>query len=392
MNLRIILYLIGFSAFAGSLGQNLYTPLLADMQNDLQTTSYLMSLTISLFLIALAVMQIVFGPLADTKGRRKVLLPALAVYCVASLGCAFSYSIESFLVFRVFQGMGSAAVPVVGAAVIGDLFRGKELAKGMATYQLMLLLAPAIGPLLGGLIGEKLGYQGVFFFLSILILLLLLANMKLLPETKPQNVSATRFSLSSFIVIFKNHLGAVVLLYGFVQCVVYLVYLVFLPQILSTSYNMSTGMVGIVLLIMSACTILSIRVGSWMRNRMGSGRALMYAFLLQSIIVVLFALTANLSLPILIVDVCLFGLTMGLTVSMPTTILAEQFPEERATAIGVYNLIRYIGMAIGPMIGSLLYVENDLKPLFLTCGIAYLISVLAGGVWLSSKRLRVIPS
>ncbi|WP_139085162.1 MFS transporter [Bacillus sp. FJAT-27264] len=54
--------------------------------------------------------------------------------------------------------------------------------------------------------------------------------------------------------------------------------------------------------------------------------------------------------------VCLFGFTMGLTTSMPTTILAELFPEERATVIGVYNLLRYTGSALGPMIGSLLYV------------------------------------
>ncbi|MFB9754069.1 MFS transporter [Paenibacillus hodogayensis] len=392
MNLRLILYLVGFSAFTGSLGQNLYTPLLSDMQKELNTTSYLMSLTVSLFLVALAVMQIVFGPLADSKGRRKVLLPALVLYCAASLGAAFSHSIGLFLVFRVLQGIGSAVLPVVGAAVIGDLFREKELAKGMAVYQLMILLAPAVGPLLGGVIGEKFGYQGVFLFLTFLILLLLLANMKFLPETKSQTLSTKKFSLRSFSIIFRNHLGAVVVLYGFVQCVVYLAYIVFVPQILSTFYRMSSGKVGLVLLLMSVCTIVSITIGSWMRNRMGSGRGLLYAFLFQSCSVVLFALTAHLSLPLLIVDVCLFGFTMGLTASMPTTILAEQFPEERATAIGVFNLVRYIGSALGPMIGSLLYVENNLKPLFLTCGIVYFISVLLGGWWMRSKRLKVVTS
>ncbi|MFC3748989.1 MFS transporter [Paenibacillus sp. GCM10012306] len=392
MNLRLILYLVGFSAFTGSLGQNLYTPLLSDMQNELNTTSYLMSLTVSLFLVALAVMQIVFGPLADTKGRRKVLIPALVLYCVASLGCAFSHSIGLFLVFRVLQGIGSAAVPVIGAAVIGDLFRGKELAKGMATYQLMLLLAPALGPLLGGVIGEKFGYQGVFIFLTLIILLLLLANMKFLPETKSQTVSTQGFSLKSLTIIFRNHLGAVVVLYGSIQFVIYLVYIVFVPQILSTFYSMSSGKVGTVLLLMSVCTIVSIRMGSWMRNVMGSGRGLLYAFLFQAFSVVLFALTAHLSLPILIVDVCLFGFTMGLTTSMPTTILAEQFPEERATVIGVYNLVRYIGSALGPMIGSLLYVESNLKPLFLTCGVVYVVTVLVGGWWMRSKRVKVVTS
>ncbi|MVQ36639.1 MFS transporter [Paenibacillus sp. MAH-34] len=386
MKLRLILYVIGFSAFAGSLGQNLYTPLLAEMQKNLQTTSYMMSLTVSLFLVALAVMQVIFGSLADTKGRKKILIPALIVYAAASLGCAFSHSIGLFLVFRVLQGIGSAAIPVVGAAVIGDMFRGNELAKSMATYQLMLLLAPAVGPLLGGVIGEKFGYQGVFLFLTAIIGLLLLAYMKLLVETKPQGATATPFALKSFGVIFQNHLSAVVLIYGFAQSVVYLVYIVFLPHILGNLYHMAAGKIGVILLAMSASTIVSIKIGSWMRNQLGNKASLVFAFLLQSCTVILFALTAHLSLPMLIGDICLFGFAMGLTVSLPVTILAEQFPEERATAIGVYNLVRYLGMAVGPVIGARLYSDTDLKPLFLTSGLVFLGLVLIGAAWIGLKR------
>ncbi|MBM7566406.1 MFS transporter [Paenibacillus sacheonensis] len=388
MQLKLILYVIGFSAFAGSLGQNLYTPLLADMQKSLHTSSYMMSLTVSMFLVALAVMQVIFGSLADSKGRKKILIPALIVYAAASLGCAFSHSIGLFLLFRIFQGIGSAAIPVVGAAIIGDLFRGQELAKGMATYQLMLLLAPAVGPLLGGMIGERFGYEGVFLFLTAIVLLLLAANMKLLVETRPQKAVPSTFALRSFSAILRNRLSAVVLLYGFAQSVVYLIYIVFLPQVLASLYRLPAGRIGIILLAMSASTIASIRIGSWMRNRFGSRISFVSAFLLQSVTVILFALTAQLSLPALISDVCLFGSAMGLTVSLPVTILAEQFPEERATAMGVYNLVRYLGMALGPVIGAALYSDRTLAPLFLTSGFVFLVIVLAGGAWIGGKRDR----
>lgn len=118
-----------------------------------------------------------------------------------------------------------------------------------------------------------------------------------------------------------------------VQSVSYLAYIVCLPDIFADRYQLSAGRIGVSLLAMSSFTIVSIRIGSWLRNRLGNG----------------FGLTAQLSLPALIGDVCLFGFAMGLTVSFPATILAEEFPEERATAIGVYNLVRYLGMASGGM-------------------------------------------
>lgn len=386
MKSRLMLYLIGLSAFVGSLGQNLYSPLLTQVQEQLNTTSYLVNLSVSIFTIALAVMQIVFGPLADKKGRKTVLLPAILVYALASIGCAYAPSIGLLLVFRTLQGMASAAIPVISAAMIGDLYQGKELAKGMGTYQLMLMLAPALGPLLGGFIGEGFGYQAVFIFLAIVSVAIFAANAGFLPETKPKESSKKPFNLRQFSAIVQNRASAAVLLFGFFQCLVYFVYLIFLPQVLHNNYAFEPGRTGSILLAMSVFSIIGIKFGGAMMNRLGMRKSLFYAFLLHALTVLLFTFTAELSLYMLIFDVCLFGLVMGLTMSMPTTLLAEIFPEDRATAIGVYNLIRYMGMAIGPMIGTLLYSGGSIIPLFLTSGALYLGSIFIGSVLLKDRK------
>ncbi|OXM86306.1 MFS transporter [Paenibacillus rigui] len=384
MKLRFILYLIGFSAFVGSLGQNLYSPLLGQVEQHLHTTGYMVNLSVSLFTMALAVMQIVFGPLADRKGRRKILLPALIVYAAASLGCAFAPSVWQLLCFRLLQGISSAVIPVVAAAVIGDLFQGKDRAKGMGTYQLVLMLAPAIGPLIGGIIGQHYGYQGAFIFLAVLVLAVWAVSAAVLPETKPEHSGQRRFSLTNFSVIAKHPISGTILLYGFVQCFAYFVFLVFLPQMLSQLYHFMPAQTGVVLLSLSGCSITSIKLGTWIQNYFGNRRALFYSFLLHALTVILFAFTAMSSLSFLILAVCLFGFAMGLTMSMPSVILTELFSEERATAIGVYNLVRYLGMALGPMLGSVLYAHGSFTLLFLTSGILFLTAVLVGKGWMGS--------
>jgi len=383
MKLRVILYLIGFSAFVASLGQNLYNPLLLQVQEELHTTSYLVSLSVSLFTLALAIMQMVFGPLADKKGRKTVLIPSIILYIVSSIGCAYAPSIGFLIFFRVLQGIGAAAVPVVAAAIIGDLFRGKALTQGMATYQLLLMLAPAIGPLIGGIIGERFGYGVTFLFLAAISILLLIANMVLLPETKLEFPGSKHSSAQNFTIIFKNPMSVIILTFGFFQFMIYFVYLTFVPQILINHYLFKPAKTGVILLVMSFSTIISVKLGGWMLNQFGARKSLIYGFSLHALSVLLFALTAQISLPFLIIDVCLFGFFMGLTGSIPTTLLTELFPEERATAIGVFNFIRYLGMALGPIIGTLLYSGGSIIPLFLTCSIAFSAAIFWGTKWMS---------
>jgi len=113
MNKRRLLLILGTSATVVSLAQSLYIPLLPDLQRDLNTSLHLVNLTVTLFTIAMATMQIILGPIVDRNGRKKILVPGIIVYVIATTGCMFSNSIEMLLIFRVIQGIGASSVLLV---------------------------------------------------------------------------------------------------------------------------------------------------------------------------------------------------------------------------------------------------------------------------------------
>ncbi len=115
--LHFILYVVCMSALLGSFAQNIYTPILPMIQTSFHTSLYLVNLTVSLFTFVLAIMQLIYGPLIDTKGRKSVLIPSLIISTIGSIGCAFSPNIYLFLFFRAVQAIGIAAIPVVAATI-----------------------------------------------------------------------------------------------------------------------------------------------------------------------------------------------------------------------------------------------------------------------------------
>ncbi|MBI6547209.1 MFS transporter [Xenorhabdus lircayensis] len=112
-NVKMIFYLVCFSALLGSLAQNIYTPVIPTIKELFNTSLPLVNLTVSAFTFVLAVMQIVYGPLADSKGRKAILLPALAISVIGSVGCTMTSDIYWLIFFRIVQAIGVAAIPVI---------------------------------------------------------------------------------------------------------------------------------------------------------------------------------------------------------------------------------------------------------------------------------------
>lgn len=383
MNPRLTLYLLGFCAAVVSLAQNLYVPLLPSLQDDLHTSFYLVNLTVSFFTIALAVMQIAFGPIIDKKGRRAVLLPSMLLYALASVGCAFSPTVYVLLFFRLLQGIGAAAVPLVAATVIGDIFTGKERAKGMSTYQMILGIAPAFGPLIGGFIGSFAGYFGTFLFLAVLALVMLLTTALALPETKPAAGIGASAGAHSYASLLKNRAAAPVLLLGFALYYIFYNFLVFLPDLLTHSYNLDMKQIGWVFLLLLSFSMIGNKVSGKWQGAIGTTKSLFATSGLTLLSLALFLLTAKASLALLLVTLVIVGFAAGLTMSVPPTLLTEEFPNQRATAIGLYNFVRYLGMAAAPLLGSPLYLAGDVWLLF---GFAFLLLLFT--IWFAKRRLQ----
>jgi DHA1 family bicyclomycin/chloramphenicol resistance-like MFS transporter len=143
-------------------------PALPALQQVFGVGSDRAQLTLSLFLLGYAGAQLVYGPLADRWGRRPVLLAGLALFAVASVGCALSSSIGALLSFRLLQGAGACAGPVLARAMVRDLFAGAQAAAVMASLALMMGFAPLLAPSLGGWLLAWFGWRSIYVVLSLI--------------------------------------------------------------------------------------------------------------------------------------------------------------------------------------------------------------------------------
>ena len=142
-----------------------------------------MQQTRSAYLFGFAFMNLFHGALADSFGRRPVVLWGIALFTIASAGCALSQTIGQLVFFRALQGLSSGAGIVVSRAVIRDMFPPDQAQKVMSQVTIYFGVAPAIAPLIGGWLFVHLGWHSIFWFLTGVGMLLWAANFRLLPET-----------------------------------------------------------------------------------------------------------------------------------------------------------------------------------------------------------------
>ncbi len=160
-------------------------PAFRQMQADLGVGADAMQLVVSAYLLAFAVMSIFHGPLSDAVGRRPVMVGGVLLYAAASVGCALSPSLPVLLAFRVLQGLSAGGGVIVSRTVVRDLFDGAEAQRLMSRVAMIFGLAPAIAPVVGGLVLEVGPWRWVFWLLVAVGILLALAVVAVLPETHP---------------------------------------------------------------------------------------------------------------------------------------------------------------------------------------------------------------
>ena len=173
-------------ALLGTLGPfsiDTYLPAFSGIARSLGATPAEMQQTLSAYLFGFAFMNLFHGALSDSLGRRPVVLWGIAVFTLASAGCAMSQSIGQLVFFRALQGLSSGAGMVVSRAVIRDMFAPAQAQKVMSQVTIYFGVAPAVAPLIGGWLFVHLDWHSIFWFLTLVGAALWAANYKLLPET-----------------------------------------------------------------------------------------------------------------------------------------------------------------------------------------------------------------
>jgi DHA1 family bicyclomycin/chloramphenicol resistance-like MFS transporter len=191
----------------GPLTTDMYLPSLPDIARQLNASTAQVQFTISAYLIGFAVGQIFYGPVSDRHGRKPVLMAAIALYCVASLACALSTSIEMLIVSRAFQALGGCGGIVLTRAIVRDIYSGSHAGRELSMIAAVMALAPVLAPIAGGVLQTGFGWRSVFFTLVAVGIAGVAVVWAALPETlnmraaEPVSISSM---LRSYRIVARN--------------------------------------------------------------------------------------------------------------------------------------------------------------------------------------------
>lgn len=202
----LVLVLAGVMAI-GPFSTDMYLPGFLAIARGLKTDIAHVGLSLTSYFIGVSIGQIFYGPLLDRYGRKKPLMLGLLIYIAASLGCAFSPTIQVLVTMRFLAGLG-ACVGIVGSrAVVRDLFSGTEMARMLSLLMMVFGIAPIVAPTIGSLMVSVFSWQYIFLVLAAIGFLVFLAMGRFLRETRGRDTSISlhpKDVMMEYVDVFRN--------------------------------------------------------------------------------------------------------------------------------------------------------------------------------------------
>lgn len=349
---RLLTVILACLGMIGALAIDTYLPSMPAIGVEFGVGEVAVQQTLSVFLFCFAFMMLFYGILSDSFGRRPVMLVALGVYTLASIGAAFAPSFGMLLACRALQGLSAGAGTVIGQAIVQDRFSGAQAQKMMSHIMMVFGLAPAIAPVLGGWLHVSFGWRSTFLFLAIFGAALILLCLRLLPESLPKEKRQEFHPVNigrNYLMVLRN------------------------PQFVLLSLAVGMAFAGLSLYIGSAANFVMVILGlpetafawmfipliggmvigsAWAGKRAGKSRPermVWTGFAVMALSCVLnvgYNALFKASVPWAVLP--LFVYTFGLAAAMPAIQLAAMslFPENRGLASSMVGFIQMMSFAL----------------------------------------------
>ncbi|MCJ1426838.1 hypothetical protein MMC29_004741 [Sticta canariensis] len=393
-----IVFLTAFGGLFSPLSANIYFPALNGLSRDLKVSDELINLTLTTYMIFQGLAPTIFGDLADMAGRRPAYIISFTIYIGANIGLALQNNFAALLVLRCLQSTGSSATFALGTGVVEDITTSRERGKYIGLAQLGPMAAPAIAPILGGVLSQFLGWRSLFWFLAILASVYLTLFGISFPETGRNVVGngsvnlyyakkaaqaelATKSKLrlpnplKAISIIFEKVVGALLLYFGLTYTAMYTV-MASIPSLFAQIYGFNELQIGLSFIPFGvSCSLASVMVGHLMDmnykrivKRVGitidikrgedmqdfpielACIQVIWAILYPGIVAVLcygWALQREVNLAVPIVLLFIIGLSLTGTFNVVTVMLIDLYPTSPATATAASNLFRCLMGAAG---------------------------------------------
>jgi MFS transporter, DHA1 family, multidrug resistance protein len=396
-NRTVLILILGLLSAIGPFSIDTYLSGFPIIAADLHVTVDAVSYSLSSFFIGISLGQLVYGPLLDRFGRKNPLIVGLVIYVVASLGCAVSNSIEMLIVFRFLQALGGCVGMVAPRAMVRDIFPVSESAKIFSTLILILGVSPIIAPTVGSYLITTFGWQSVFWVQSFMGVLLLLAVVFFLSESKqPDPTYSLKPApiISSFWNVFKTpQFFTYTLAASLVSAGVY-AYLSGSPFVFMKIFKVNEQQYGWIFGFLAAGLIMSSQLNNFMLNKFSSERIIKTVLGIQTVIGVLLCVSSVmgwLNLYSAIGLIFLFLCCQGFSFPNASALSMAPFKKEAGTASALMGAFQ---MGFGSLAAALVGFLSNGTSLPMTavmagCAVLGLATLLVGLANLEGKKVAL---
>ena len=314
-----------------------YLPAFEVMENDLATNSNFIQQTLTFYLVPYTIMTIFHGAISDSIGRIKTIKYGMSLFILGSIGCVFATNIEMLWISRLIQGVGAGAGNVVARAMVRDLYSGATAQKVMATIQIIFGIAPAIAPMVGGLL-LGISWQAIFIFLIIYSVLITIFSVNFLPETiSKQNQLPFNFEsvLSRYRDLLNDNNYIFLILAVSFNFSAFFLYVLSSPIFLMQHLNLSSSQFGYLFI----PTVTGMILGSFISKKtagiISPAKMLKIAYLWMLLITSINLIFCLFFQSIIFINIGLIALyNIGMAAAMPLISIKalDCFPKARGTA------------------------------------------------------------
>jgi DHA1 family bicyclomycin/chloramphenicol resistance-like MFS transporter len=357
--LQLVLVLGALSAI-GPLTIDTYLPALPTLTAQLGATDVQAQATITGLLVGLGLGQLVLGPVSDAVGRRKPLLMGLAAHGAMSVLCAVAPSITMLTITRTLQGVAGAAVAVVAMAMVRDLFTGFRAAQLLSRLILVLGVAPILAPSLGSLLLRVTAWQGIFVFLAVTAVALLLLAFLALPETLPPErriQASVRSSLRAYAGLFSDATFLVLVAVSALLFGTIFAYVAGSPFILQGLYGLSPQQFGLAFSANAVGLIIATQINPALLRRFAPLQILSAAAVIAlggGLVLLATALTGFGGLAGFMIPLWITVAGVGLSFPNAPAVALSRHGEAAGTASALLGAAQFlVGGLVAPMVGAL---------------------------------------
>jgi len=349
-----LITLITILSMIPPLSTDLYMPALPDMTVYFNTTSTLMSFTMTIFFIFMAIGILILGPMSDKYGRKPILIASISISMIFSAACAFAPNITLLIVARAASAFGAGGMVAISTALIKDSYEGKAMSKVLSVTQAFMLIAPMLAPVLGAIILKVADWKMTFIVLAILTGVSLVGAF-LLQETLPakeRTQSSTIQTILGLRKVAKNPNFSSLLLVGAFISAPFMAYLALASYIYIDGFGVSETTFSMYFASNAAASIL----GPVMYMRFGAGsvkKVINVGIIVAIISATLILLVGNVSPIIFLLSYVLYSIMTSYFRPLISDLLLSSTKTDIGAASSVMNFGFTVIGSIGMVVGSL---------------------------------------